>query len=422
MGIFGKFVRRVNHTHTDGVSIPMVQKPPFMRYYREPVFNSKVIRISNNRPDELTKPPYSTMQAWNADETLLLQYYSKKGKGGHQLLDGHTYKHFRDLDFVPSDLEDVYWSRDDPDTMFYISKVKPDIGKLMKYSVRKNASTIIKDFSPWCGKAMPVPGGGVQMQSLDDDNFGFRCRTADKKRIMLTYKVSTDTVVTAPIGKGTRWSEWFAPTPTPSGRTWWYQGTSLMPDLQTIDVTMDMSKFSEHQNLGLDHNGEDAMYSTGFDPSPKGCAGDPDDGVGHVIEHNMKTGKCRNLIGEAHGYPYTRSATHISAQAYRRPGWVAVSSVGYEKDFKYFSNGKKAPALHSEIYLASTDPDNPVVCRLAHHRSYGKLAENGDYPSYFAEPHVTISPTGTRLIFGSDWYDSGSIDSYVIELKQYKRP
>ena len=95
--------------------------------------------------------------------------------------------------------------------------------------------------------------------------------------------------------------------------------------------------------------------------------------------------------------------------------------MGYAKQFKYLENKKRATVFFSEIYLASTDPDNPVVCRLAHHRSKGKHADDGDYPAYFGEPHVTISPSGTRLLFGSDWYDSGSVDTYVIELPSYVR-
>ncbi len=36
---------------------------------------------------------------------------------------------------------------------------------------------------------------------------------------------------------------------------------------------------------------------------------------------------------------------------------------------------------------------------------------------YFGEPHPVISPSGTLVIFSSDWYDSGSVDTYVIDLE-----
>jgi len=406
-------------THNSDVNIPLVRKPPFMKYYREPRFGTKVIRITDSPADEVNKPVYSTVQAWNADESLLLTWVRGDEHTGHQLLDGYTYEPFRNLEFVPSDLEDVFWSHSNPDEMYYVSKTT-DFGELKRYNVSTDESTTVKNFSQWCGESMPTPGNDVQMTSLDDDLFGFRCIPKKGKPIMLTYRVSTDSVTTAPIGKGTEWGEWHAPVPTPSGKSFWYQGNSIAHNLKTVNVKLDMYKFYEHQNIGQSHNGQDAIYSVGFDPSPKGCNGDPENGVGHLVEHNLETGKCRNVISQNDGYPYTSSSTHVSAQAYHRPGWIALSSVG--SGLEWLKNGKKAPALSSEIYLVNTDPNNKVLCRLAHHRSYGKNANNGDYSSYFGEPHVTISPSGTRLIFGSDWYDSGSVDSYVIELPSYKRP
>ncbi len=409
-------------SHNQGVVIPMVKKPPYMRYYKEPAFGTKVIRITNNRENELSKPPYSTMQAWNSNESYMLQYHNGEDFTGHRLLDGHTYEIVRNLSFVPSDLEDVFWSHTDPDTLYYISKVKPNFGEFMKYSIGSDKSVVVKDFTRWCGSDMPKPGGDVQMQSLDDDLFGFRCVNLDEEPIMLTYKISTDTVTTARIGEGTRWEEWFAPMPTVTGKSWFFQGVSLDHDLKTVNVELDMKKAGEHQNVGLTHDGQDAIYSVGFDPSPNGCNGDPDEGIGHVVQHNLETGECRNFISQSEGYPYTTSATHISAQAVHNPGWVAVSSIGKKKQFNAFTTGRPAPPLLSEIYLLNTDPDDTVVCRVAHHRSFGKRADAGDYHPYFGEPHATISPSGTRIMFGSDWYDSGSVDSYIIELPAYSKP
>jgi len=131
--------------------------------------------------------------------------------------------------------------------------------------------------------------------------------------------------------------------------------------------TLDMKKFGEHGSLGRTSKGEDALYQVTFDPAPDGCNGDPD--------------RVKFLDGE-----------------------------------------EKATTFFNEIYLVNTDPSNTEVCRVAHHRSTGKLAQSELYSAYFGEPHVTISPSGTRLLYGSDWYDSGSVDSYVVELPGYKRP
>ncbi len=408
--------------HNERVLIPAVAKPPFMKYYRDPAFGSKVIRITNSRPSEVQKPAYSTMQAWNADESLLLLYRSNGDDAHHILLDGHTYEEVRSLNILPTDLEEIYWSHTDPDTFFYVSKRSADYGKLNRYNVKTNKKTEIKDFSRYCGSnGLPVGGNDVHMQSLDDDLFGFRCQKSQSEYTMLTYRISTDEVTTAPIGKKTPWMPWTAPMPGPSGERLWFQGATLSTDLKTVERRMDMAKSSEHSSVGQTSDGQDALYQVVYDPSPDGCDGDLWQGVGHLVEHNLETGACRPIINEAKGYPYTTSSTHVSAQAYKRPGWVAMSSIGLKEEFDYFSNRRAAPALLSEIYLVNTDPKNEVVCRLAHHRSFAKLAENGAYHSYFGEPHATISPSGTRIVFGSDWYDSGSVDSYVIELPAYKR-
>lgn len=409
-------------THADRVGIPPVAKPPFKRYYKDPAFGSRVIRITNSKFGDVFKPPYSTMQSWNADESLMLLY--KGGKDAyHLLLDGHTYEPVRKLDIIPADIEEVFWSHSDPDAFFYVSKYSRDYGLFKKYSVKAGKAKVIADFGKFCGaKGLPTGGGDIHMQSHDDDLFGFRCRKDDSSYIMMSYRISTNEVVTQKIGKGTEWEEWTAPIPAPSGERFWFQGKALGPDLKTVEKSLDMKKFAEHSSVGLTHNGQDALFQTVFDPSPGGCQGDLWQGVGHLVEHNLETGTCRPIINEAQGYPYTTSGTHVSAQAYLRPGWVAMSSIGFEEQFEFFSNNRKAPALLSEIYLANTDPDKQVTCRLAHHRSFGKMAKKGGYPPYFGEPHATLSPSGTRIVFGSDWYDSGSVDSYVIELPGYQAP
>ncbi len=407
-------------TGTGRVAIPAVAKPPFMKYYRDPAFGSEFIRITDAREGEVFKPTYSSMQAWNADESILMLYRGGENSA-HVLYDGNTYEQLRVLDIVPSDLEEVYWSHTDPDTFYYVSKYSRDYGFFKRYSVKDNKSNKIRDFYDICGKqGLPTGGNDAQMQSLDDDVFAFRCRKSEDEFYMFTYRLSTDEVTPVPLSEKQGWEPWSAPIPGPSGERFWLQGKVLKPDLKTVTLEQDMYRYHEHANIGQTHDGQDAVFQTVFDPSPNGCDGDVWQGVGHLVVHNMETGECRSVINEAKGYPYTTSGTHVSAQAFKNSGWIAMSSIGYDS-FEYFSNERKAPALLSEIYLANTDPDNEVVCRLAHHRSFGKAAKRGGYNAYFGEPHATISPSGTRIVFGSDWYDSGSVNAYVIELPAYKK-
>jgi len=411
-------------THKNPVLIPKVAKPPLLRLYREPAFGSSVIRITDTKPGEVFKPLYSTVQAWNKDESLMV-LYRNGSRQGHYLLDGHTYQEIRQLDILPSDLEDIFWSHTDPNVLFYSSNSPREHGRLYSVNVETSKRELIKDFSEICDGSVAHPGNDVQMQSLDDDLFGFRCldsSSTEKHYFSITYRISTGETHQMRMGPDTAFESWSAPNPTPSGDSVYIQGRVLTPDLNSVMHTLDMKKFGEHGSLGRTSKGEDALYQVTFDPAPDGCNGDPDRGVGHLTEYNLDTGKCRTIIGESGGYPYSTSSTHISAKAYRNPGVVAISSVGYPKQLKFLDGEEKATTFFNEIYLVNTDPSNTEVCRVAHHRSTGKLAQSELYSAYFGEPHVTISPSGTRLLYGSDWYDSGSVDSYVVELPGYKRP
>ncbi|MFV1982126.1 MAG: hypothetical protein ACC657_01185, partial [Thiohalomonadales bacterium] len=121
--------------------------------------------------------------------------------------------------------------------------------------------------------------------------------------------------------------------------------------------------------------------------------------------HNMVTGSCSVIVGQSSGYVYPPTGTHVSALSHKNPGWVAVSMVG---------NVNGQTVLNNEIILANTNPGGSV-CRVAHHRSWGKLGPQG----YWAEPHVVISPSATRLLFGSDWGGGSTVDAYVVELPAY---
>ena len=153
----------------------------------------------------------------------------------------------------------------------------------------------------------------------------------------------------------------------------------------------------EHGNLGRNAAGEDFFAAVQFDSNPAGT----------LIVENLQTGEVKPIVSPANGYPYPPSGTHISAVAFRARGWVAVSIVGKPE-------GKQV--LHQELLLANVDSGR--VCRIAHHHSFGK---NGRF-DYWAEPHVTISPSGTRVVFASDWDNGNSVDTYVVELPAYKPP
>lgn len=409
------------NTGRDSLPVKRVQLPPYRQAYSDPAFRTRIVRISDSRYGEVVKPAYSTVQAWNADETLMILYHTGNQEQGHYLYDGKNYKRIRRLPIQPVDIEQVYWSHTEPDFFYYISGGTRHYNKLVKFNARSGKSSSIADLSPMCGSStVPTGGNDVQMPSLDDNIFTFRCsRGNESEMFMHTYNVFTGELKSAKIGSGSQWGNWNAPSVGASGKRLRLQGAVISDDLKTVFNTLNLGYDHEHASMGQTKSGADALYAVSFDPAPKDCTDDTEKGVGHLIEHNLETGECRSLISQAKGYPYTASGTHVSALAHLRPGWVAVSSVADPERFDTLSSAETVEPLFSEIYLVNTDPKTPNVCRVAQHRSYAKSATNGGYNAYFGEPHVTISPSGTRLLFGSDWYDSGAVNSYVIELPSY---
>jgi hypothetical protein len=117
-------------------------------------------------------------------------------------------------------------------------------------------------------------------------------------------------------------------------------------------------------------------------------------------------GKSKTIIGPKTGWPYPTDG-HVSAMAYKQPGWMFVSTYG---------NASGAGLLDLENLIADTSTG--AVCRIGRHRSLGKMNTMLGTP-YWAEAHTTPSPSGTRAVFASDWGGGGTVDSYVVELPSY---
>ncbi|MCB1756878.1 MAG: hypothetical protein KDJ38_15245, partial [Gammaproteobacteria bacterium] len=407
-------------THKNKVTVPVMDKPPFGKPYKDPVFGAKVIRISDTQKGEVVKPMYSTIQSWNADESLMILYHTGGNPDnlGHHLYDGKTYKHLRKLDITAKDIEELYWHHTDPNVFFYVSANYKDYGYFMKYDVAADKATKVADFMQYCGReGVPVSGNDVQMPPLSDDRFGFRCNDGRGQETGFIYEVSTDKTWSVPMGEGLKYDPWNAPMLGPSGKNVRLM-SYILDDTLKENYELDLYEYHSHASLGRLANGHDALFATAFDPAPGGCDGGPDKGVGSLTVHDFEEKTCRVVVGEFNGYGYPGSGTHVSAVGHKVPGWALMSTIGYY-NLEYLSNNKQAPLLFSEIWLVNTDPANFEVCRIAHHHSWAKAAENVSYHGYLGEPHATLSPSGTRLVFGSDWKNSGSVDTYVVELPAY---
>jgi uncharacterized repeat protein (TIGR01451 family) len=364
----------------DKLAHPMtaLSKPALGQAVTDPQFGTRIRRItavtaSGSNP--VIKPLYSTVSAWNADESKLLLY---KVGAGHQLYDGKTYAFIKTLPISPADLEQVYWHTSDPDLLFYVEGTR-----LIRYHVSSGVKDVVRTFE-FCSSGASA-GPDSMFMSWDSNRIGLTCSGQD-----FIYTLSTNTVSPRKSARD------LAPQVAPTGTLALWRGDVVDANM-TVLRSLPIDPY-EHASLGKLATGHDTYNGLQFEGTL----------VGSLVTYDMTNGSGRVVIGPSSGYPYPPTGTHVSGVAYKQPGWVFLSVVG---------SVSGQTVLSQEIVVADTNSTGKV-CRIAHHRSYGKnntqLAD-----AYWAEPHVVPSPSGTRAIFASDWGNGSTVDTYVVELPSY---
>jgi hypothetical protein len=365
-------------------------KPAYLDTIIDPSFGTTIRRITDAGAGNVIKPMYSTVQAWNADESLMIVY--NQSTGNHELLNGMTYEFIRNLDFRPSDIEDIFWDFDDPDILYYLNA---STDNFIRYHVSTQSKDTIVNLNTLVGcTGAIVLGNDVQMMSWDSDVIGFRCGNDNA----YSYRISNGNLTTFDISN----VNWVAPSAAPSGNLF-YHRTNVYNSSGTLLFELNEAN-TEHSCIGRLPNGNDAHFAVAFEQGPQGGC------MGNIVAHDLTTGECFPLISQSQGYPYPKSGTHISAVSHKNKdgGWLAASMMGFAQDGQTL--------LDQELVIAKAEEENIQVCRIGHHRS------DEDEFDYWGEPHACISPTGTRVLFGSDWSgseDGESIDCYVVELPSF---
>ncbi|PYQ42806.1 MAG: hypothetical protein DMF77_11740 [Acidobacteria bacterium] len=358
-------------------------KPALGKTVVDPEFGTRIRRITAVGPasgDAVIKPMYSTTSAWNADESKMILYHVGRG---HELYDGRTYAFIRALPIAPADIEQVYWHTSDPDVFFF-----PTGNRLVRYHVATGAQDTVHTFGS-CTDSLTA-GSDPMFMAWDSSAIGLACGNQS-----FLYRIATDTMAATAATAGD------PPQVAPSGTLAVVAGNVLDLALRPLR-RLDLANPFDHAALGRNLVGHDTYNSVAYDPGPAGS------GIGSLVTFDLVDGQSRVVVGPATGFPYPPSGTHVSTLAYRQPGWTFLSIVG---------DPAGRGVLDNELVLADTNTG--TVCRAAHHRSWG---DNNTRlrNSYWAEPHVVASPSGTRAVFASDWGNGATVDSYVLELPAYQ--
>jgi hypothetical protein len=363
----------------DKTAHPMtsLSRPAPGQSVRDPQFGTTIRRVSAaSGATYAITPLYSTVSAWNADESRLLLYHVGRG---HALYDGRTYQFLKMLAIQPADIDQVYWHTTDPDVLFY-----PSGKTLVRYRVSTGAKEAVRTFE-FCTGSVSA-GSDPMFSSWDSNVFGLQC-----DGWAFLYDVGRNVVSrTASASQG-------APRPSASGGLAMQKAAVLNASMQ-FKRRLDLANPADHASQGRRAAGDDTYDTVAFDSGPLGSE------VGSLVSFDMATGASRVIVGPATGFPYPPSGTHVSSLAYRNPGWSVLSIVG---------NPSGGGVLDNEIVIADTNSGR--VCRAAHHRSFGRN-NTRLLDSYWAEPHALPSPSGTRVLFASDWGNQATVDTYVLEL------
>jgi hypothetical protein len=347
-------------------------------------FGTTIRRISQVAPggaNPAIRPLYSTVSAWNADESRLLLYDVAKG---HALYDGKSYAFIEYLEINPPDLEQVYWHTSDPDILLYV-----DGTTLIRYHVSAHQKETVGTFDFCSGGA--TAGSDPMFISWDANRIGLGCGGTS-----FVWDIAQGAAL------GQLASSANPPQVAPSGSLAYLDESGEVTN-EKLEVlrTLDLTEPWGHASLGQLANGHDTWDGVVYDPGPGG-----DDDIGSLVVFDLLDGSSSVVIGPKTGWPYPPTG-HISTMAYRQPGWVFVSTIG---------DHSGAGTLDDENLIADTNTGK--VCRIGRHRSYGKDNTHLAEP-YWAEPHTVPSPSGTRAVFASDWGNGATVDAYVVELPSY---
>ena len=369
-----------------------IAKPSYLGTIIDPSFGTTIRRISDAGQNGVIVPMYSTIQAWNSDESLMILY--DVSNNVHQLINGMSYEFIRNLnDVSPADIEQIFWHTEEPNTFFYPDDVTNDF---ISYDVNTQVKTILFNFEDIveCNGDISM-GNDIQMMSLDNNIISFRCENEE----VYAYHIANEQLIEFDIEE----VDYTAATIAPSGESYYH--SNKVYNIEGEFTFALNEENTEHSCIGRLPNGNDAHFAVAFEEGPNGGC------IGNIIAHDLTSGVCFPVISQSQGYDYPKTGTHISSTAYKNTegGWLAASMIGYQEDGQSL--------LDQELVIAKVEQGNIKVCRIAHHRS-----DENNF-DYWGEPHPVISPSGTRILFGSDWsgtQDGQSIDSYVVELPSFE--
>ncbi len=371
---------------------PAVSLPVAGETYTDPVFGTRILRVTDERDGQRCVHAYSTWEAMNLDSTRLL--LSCDGEGRLYRFDGDRVVADGSLagdDGPDVDFEGASWSHHEAHVIHAL-----DGRRLWRLDVSRRGmagATVTQDFEG----LFPYPFRLAQLSMSGDDRvFTFHSRDPQTgaKLDVAVFDVTTGATRVFPrdgwaidesrIDKTGRWVMVSGAGLRAGFRMW---------DLQTGAITVFAhddpdARAGGHADLGrsLFVNGDG--WETGLVVRAYGAqhgAG----GIQNIVRYLRPDGKLNWSI-----------ADHASLRS-DAESFVVGSTYGGDGTWGAFED---------EIYLAYTDGSGFV--RLAHTRSDEVAADRG--ARYWAQPRAVVDRAGRHIVFTSDLGSSARTDVLLL--------
>lgn len=367
-----------------GIGLP--QRPAYLESLVVPGSDTRLKNISEGlKKGENGKIPmhsYSRRQAWNSDESVL--------DLGEVFVDAKSYKEL----FGPIDLTtERNWSNLNPDWLYGI-QANPSPNLFGKFDIATGIFEPLLSLSQYERCSI---GAGEGSLSNDDSRVVFSCKKPNGVTNLLAYDVPSLTLLGTMTAKSSfNWASY-----SQSGKYIVVENNGLedngekLEELWRYDEDFGnpvlLTKDRNHGDLGIDDNGNDVFVMLDW----------------YRVSYIVLDTKKRVRLSIANKSNYIGHG-HVSCRNIKRPGWCYLSGdesrvVGAFRlnvDNSFFGRVKS-------LFIDKADSGIGAFESWGYH--YSSSA------SYDAQPKVSTSPSGEKIIFSSDWEGQSAAFSVVVE-------
>jgi hypothetical protein len=372
---------------------PDLAEPAPRSPFRDPVFGTCLVRVTDREadlaPDDTSgglKNEYSRVQSFNADGSLLIV------RGTEATWYLYNAASLLPLGQLPIDI-DPRWDATDPDLIYF-----SDESRLMSFNVRSGVRQVVHDFADdfpsqrvswvWTRyEGSPSFDGrtwGMMVQDNRDRIVAFLVYDLVLDQVVATRELSgspeIDTVTISPLGD--YFLAYFD--------TYCEYGSlgddahpcGLMVYDRNLQNGRSLVRIIGHSDLALDAAGREVLIFQNIDTD-------------NVSMLDLETGSVTDLFPI--DFSHSPIGLHFSGRAVNRPGWAVIStySGGYPQDATWMDDAVFAVELK----------EGGRVVRLAHTHS---LVDENQEHDYWAEPQASANQDLTRVVFTTNWGDSGT--------------